>query len=60
MKVDAKHIIFSASLLIFLAVVPYSVIECFDKTIPYSPALYFLSGFSILLLAANTYYLLKR
>ena len=60
MKIGAKHIIFLLSLLLFLAVVPYSIIEWFDKTIPYSPSLYFLSGFSILLLAANTYYIIKR
>jgi hypothetical protein len=60
MKIGAKHIIFSLSLLMFLAVVPYSIIEWFDKSIPYSPALYFISGFSILLLVANAYYLIKR
>ena len=60
MKVGTKHIVFGLSLLLVLSIVPYSIIEWFDKSIPYSPALYFLSGFSIFLLAANTYYLIKR
>jgi hypothetical protein len=60
MKIGAKHITFLLALLLFLAIVPYSIIEWFETSIPYSPALYFLSGFSVLLLAANTYYLIKR
>ncbi len=56
----ARHITFGLSLLLFLAVVPYSIIEWLDKSIPFSDGLYILSGFSTLLLIINTYYLRKR
>jgi ABC-type proline/glycine betaine transport system permease subunit len=60
MNTDKKHIGFWISLALFVVVVPYSALEWFDKSIPYSPALYFISGLSVLLLVVNTYYFLKR
>ncbi len=56
----AKHITFGLSLALFLAVVPYALVEWFDKSIPFSASLYILSGFSTLLLLVNYYYLKKR
>jgi len=60
MQVKRKHIGFWISVLLFLAIVPYSAIEWFNKSIPFSPSLYMLSGISTLLLAFNTYYLIKN
>lgn len=41
---------------LMLVIVPYSISAFLDTTIPFSPALWVLSGISILLFGINFYY----
>ena len=54
-----RHIGFWVSLALFLVVVPYSLVEYFDDSIPFSSSLYILSGFSGLLVVINYSYLIR-
>ena len=60
MKLTSKHIGFGISLLLVLLIVPYSIIEWFDKSIPFSNNLYILSGCAIAILIVNLFYLRRR
>ena len=51
---------FWTSVVLVLLVVPYSVIEWMDKSIPFSNNLYILSGAAIALFLVNLYYYRKR
>ena len=55
MKNASKYVGLGISVFLFLAVVPYSIIEWFDDRLPYSPILYLFSAISIVLLAYNIY-----
>ncbi len=60
MREKTKVISFWISLLLFVVVVPYSIAEWFETSIPFNPNLYVLSAFSTLLLLINIYYLLRK
>ncbi len=60
MRGKAKVISFWISLLLFVVVVPYSIAEWFETSIPFNNNLYILSAFSTLLLLINIYYLLRK
>ena len=51
---------FWVSLILVLIVVPYTIMEWFDKSIPFSNNLYVLSGCAIALFLINLYYYRKR
>ncbi len=55
MKNASKYVGLALSSLLFLVVVPYSVVEWFDDRLPFSPVLYLFSAVSIILLAYNIY-----
>jgi hypothetical protein len=60
MKLQRRHIGFWISLLLVLAVVPYTIIEWFDQTIPFSNNLFILSGCAMAIFVVNLFYLKKR
>ena len=55
MKKLSKYIGLGLSILLFVIVVPYSIIEWFDDRLPFSPVLYLFCALSIILLAYNIY-----
>lgn len=57
MKITAKQISFWISVVLVLVVVPYSLIEWFDKSIPFSDNLYILCGCAIALFLINLLFL---
>ena len=55
MKKTSKYVGLGMSILLFLVVVPYSLVEWFDDRLSFTPILYFFSAVSVILLAYNIY-----